>query len=741
MKILFIAPLPPPITGNSLAVKVFLDEIIKHHQIEIVNLSKLGFQHGINSLHRVRSVLGILRDLMRKREGVDLIYFTISQSKAGNLKDLLIYLLCFRNLSRMVIHLHGGDGMRKIMSNKSSLSYKINKYFIKRLGGVIVLGKTHVDIFSDLIPKEKIHIVHNFAEDYLFLKEEEIKLKFENTKPIRMLFLSNLIPGKGYNELVEAYSRLDESLKENIIIDFAGGFESESQEVEFLKKIKEIKQLNYHGIVDGPKKQELFRNAHVFCLPTYYLYEGQPISILEAYASGCVVLTTNHSGIKDIFKDKINGSEVQKKSADSIKLAIEEILGNTEKLLPIALLNRKTANDKYRTSIYNDALGRVIDGVRQDKYQICSNCIMDTSDTNITFDERGWCDYCVNYYKNILPYWHPNEIGMRELQPMIDKIKREGKGKDHDCIIGLSGGVDSSYVAYLAKEKFGLRPLLFHVDAGWNSQEAVNNIQRLVDGLGLELYTEVINWEEMKDLQLAFFKAQVPHIDTPQDHVFFAALYNFAAKNNTKYVLTGANYSTECVREPLEWHYHASDLRQIKDIHKRFGNRPLTSFPMADIFKYKLYYRFVKGVRIVKPLNHVRYYKEEAMQELVDRFGWQKYAYKHYESRFTRFYEGFWLPKKFGYDKHRAHFSSLILTKQMTRDEALEKIAQPAYDEETIKQDFEYIAKKLGLSVNELQKIMEGENKTYRDYKNNMWLINLGTKVLKYLGIQRAIIR
>ena len=162
---------------------------------------------------------------------------------------------------------------------------------------------------------------------------------------------------------------------------------------------------------------------------------------------------------------------------------------------------------------------------------------------------------------------------------------------------------------------------------------------------------------------------------------------------------------------------------------------------MADIFKYKLYYQFIKGVRVVNPLNYVHYYKEEAIQELVDRFGWQKYAYKHYESRFRRFYEGFWLPKKFGYDKHRAHFSSLILTKQMTRDEALKKIAQPAYDEETIKQDFEYIAKKLGIPVNELQKIMEGENKTYRDYKNNMWLINLGTKVLKYLGIQRAIIR
>jgi len=374
-------------------------------------------------------------------------------------------------------------------------------------------------------------------------------------------------------------------------------------------------------------------------------------------------------------------------------------------------------------------------------YRICSNCIMDTTDPNITFDEKGWCDYCINYYKNILPNWDPNEKGERMIVPIIEKIKREGRGRDHDCLIGISGGVDSSYVTLVAKEKFGLRPMLFHVDAGWNSQEAVNNIHRLVDGLGLDLYTEVVNWEEMKDLQLAFFKAQVAHIDTPQHHAFFAALYNFAAKNKYKYILTGANYSTECVREPLEWHYHASDLRQIKDIHRRFGKHPLKTFPLADIFKYKIYYRFVKGVQVVKPLNHVPYIKEEAMQELVDRFGWQKYAYKHYESRFTRFYEGYWLPKKFGYQKHRAHFSSLILTKQMTREEALEKIAHPAYDEATIAQDFEYIAKKLDLTVAELQALMEGENKTYRDYKSRMSLINLGTKILRLAGVQRAIIR
>ena len=365
---------------------------------------------------------------------------------------------------------------------------------------------------------------------------------------------------------------------------------------------------------------------------------------------------------------------------------------------------------------------------------------MDTTDSMITFDTNGVCDYCKNYYSNILPNWRFDERGLSELLSVFAKIKREGSGGDHDCIIGLSGGVDSSYVAYLAKQ-YGLRPLLFHVDAGWNSQQAVNNIEKLVDGLGFDLHTEVINWKEMQDLQLAFFKAQVPHIDTPQDHAFFASLYNFAAKNGFKYILTGANYSTECVREPLEWHYHASDLRQLKNIHHRFGTRPLKTFPLCGIFTVKIYFRFVKGIKVVKPLDWVPYNKEEVMQELVTKFGWQRYAHKHYESRFTRFYESYWLPLKFGFDKRRAHFSSLILTGQMSREEALDKLSKRAYDEQTITEDFEYIATKLGITVEELHGLMVGQNKSYIDYKSSKLLIDLGVKILRICGVQKAIIR
>jgi len=372
----------------------------------------------------------------------------------------------------------------------------------------------------------------------------------------------------------------------------------------------------------------------------------------------------------------------------------------------------------------------------QRPHQICSRCVMDTSDSKIRFNEQGVCDHCITFDTKIKPHWHTDERGSRALDAMVDEIRREGRGKDFDCIIGMSGGIDSSYLTYLAKERMGLRPLVFHVDAGWNSQIAVNNIERLVDQLGLDLFTEVIDWEEMRDLQLAFFKAGVSHIDAPQDHAFFATMYAFAEKYKVRHIVTGANYSTECVRNPIEWMYYQSDSVQLRDIHRRFGVRPLRNYPITSILRHKVYLRYVKRIRVVAPLNCVPYHKSDAMKLLQDRFGWQPYPQKHFESRFTRFYEGYWLPKKFGFDVRKVQYSSLILTGQMTRDEALQKLREPALDPETARQEFEFVATKLGVSVEELRRYMDQPNKSYRDYRSQESIYAIGARVMRALGLE-----
>jgi N-acetyl sugar amidotransferase len=373
-----------------------------------------------------------------------------------------------------------------------------------------------------------------------------------------------------------------------------------------------------------------------------------------------------------------------------------------------------------------------------DNITICSNCVMDTTDSKIAFDEKGICDHCNTFYTDIKPNWNPNDKGWAEISKIADDIKKEGEGKDFDCIIGMSGGIDSSYLVYLAKEKLGLRPLVFHVDAGWNSQQAVHNIEQIVDRLELDLYTEVIDWEEMKDLQLSFFKAGVSHTDTPQDHSFFATMYKFAAKHKIKHILTGGNYSTECIRNPLEWMYFQSDARQIKDIQKKFGTKKLKNFPLTNILWHKIYLPYFKGIKLYRPLDFMPYDKEEATQFLVDNLGYQRYAQKHFESRFTRFYEAFWLYKKFGFDTRKVQYSSLIVTGQMTRDEALERLKTPAYDPETIDDDFNYIANKLGITSTELKGYLNAPNKTYKDYKNQQSIYDWGAKIMRKLGLEKG---
>ena len=299
----------------------------------------------------------------------------------------------------------------------------------------------------------------------------------------------------------------------------------------------------------------------------------------------------------------------------------------------------------------------------------------------------------------------------------------------------MSGGVDSSYLCYLAKEIMGLNPLIYISNTGWNLPVADENIKKIVSKLNLDTYEEKIDWNEMRDLQVAFLKSQVPYQDLPQDHAIFAGLYNYAVKHKIKYVLTGANIATESIRPPLEWVY-MNDIKMIKDIHKKHGSVKLKTFPLCGMLKYKIYYKYFKGMKRIAPLDCVEYNKKDIELKLNELFGWVSYNNKHYEDIFTRWYEGYYLPTKFGYDKRKCYFSNLIHIGEMSREEAIQKLEETPYSEEEIKSDTEYIANKLNLTVEELNEIVKGENKSYKDYKNSYKFIKFGIFVSRMLGME-----
>lgn len=371
-------------------------------------------------------------------------------------------------------------------------------------------------------------------------------------------------------------------------------------------------------------------------------------------------------------------------------------------------------------------------------YQICNRCVMDTSDVKIKFDKDGVCDHCITFDKDILPNWNYGNNKHDEVKEIVKKIKKKGARNQFDCILGLSGGIDSSFLLHLVVTEYNLRPLVFHVDGGWNSQLATNNIEKLVDELDLELYTHVVNWNEMQDLQLSFFKSGVPHIDVPQDYAFFSTMYNFASKYNVKTIVTGGNFSTECVRNPKEWMYYQSDTIQLKDIHKKHGKQKLKEYQLTNILWHKLWLPYFRGVKLLRLIDYMPYNKKDAENILIKNYGFQTYPQKHFESRFTRFYESYWLYERFGYDTRRVQFSSLILTNQMTREEALKELETAPYDKENIIHEFEYVASKLNIDTNQLNDYFTMPLKTYRDYRNQENLYNLGAQVLKSLKIEKG---
>lgn len=348
-------------------------------------------------------------------------------------------------------------------------------------------------------------------------------------------------------------------------------------------------------------------------------------------------------------------------------------------------------------------------------YQLCTKCVMDTSDPHITFDAGGVCSHC-RKFKNVTSRdWYPNDEGLRRWQVMAEQIRQESKGREYDCILGLSGGVDSSYLALVAKEA-GLRPLALHVDAGWNSELAVANIEKIVKHCNFDLHTHVVDWEEVRDLQLAYMRSGVWNQDVPQDHVFFANLYHYATSNNIRVLLLGGNLATEGIF-PTSWNGAAMDAINLKAIHRKFGERRLKQYRTISFLQYYFWFPVVKRMRTTRPLNYMPYNKKEAIAKL-EQIGWRAYGRKHGESVFTKLFQNYYLPARFGYDKRRPHLSSLIVSGQMTREEATEELAKPLYDPRELEIDIAYFCKKMRITRAQFDEFIAAPLRDYTEFPN-----------------------
>lgn len=364
--------------------------------------------------------------------------------------------------------------------------------------------------------------------------------------------------------------------------------------------------------------------------------------------------------------------------------------------------------------------------MKEEGYRICNRCVMDTTDNEIIFDEKGHCNHCNDFFKNYHLHTYQGIESDKALEKILKEIKSKGRTRKYDCLIGISGGVDSSYVAYLSK-KMGLRPLVVHFDNGWNSELSVKNVENIVKKLDFDYQSLIVDWTVFRDVQLSFLKASVIDMETPTDHAFLAALYKIGSDFNIKYIITGSNYATECIL-PRSWSYNAKDLTQLKAICRRFGTVNLKNFPTLGFFK-EFYYTYFKGMRLIRILQYIPYRKTEAIDILHKELDWEYYGGKHYESFFTKFSQAYILPVKYNVDKRKAHLSTLICNGEITRDEALDMLKQELYPADVLNNDIDYICRKFGISRDYFNEILTLPVKTYKDYPNSERFLSMVYKI------------
>ena len=371
------------------------------------------------------------------------------------------------------------------------------------------------------------------------------------------------------------------------------------------------------------------------------------------------------------------------------------------------------------------------------KYQICNCCVTDTSDEDVTFDENGVCMRCNEYKERILPGWNYGKGHEKELEELIKDIKRKGQGRKYDCILGLSGGLDSSYMLHLAVKEWGLRPFVFHIDAGWNLPVAEENIKRLTNKLGVELHVEKMNWTEMREMQLAWFRTGLEMLDAPQDHAFIALIDKYSRELGVKYILNGYNIATEIIADPKSWEKGSGptgDGTFMKDVIRKHCNISIKDYTFTNGFKHKFWIPYVLGVKTIKPLNLV----QKMIDVLSKEYGYVPYGQKHFEDLLTKFLEGWWAPTRFGHDIRRAQLSSLVVTGQMTREEALAILEKPPVTEEEGRELFAEVAKKLEISEKELMEFHDMPECTEK-FRSQEKIYNLGIKLYEALGIEKRI--
>jgi len=366
--------------------------------------------------------------------------------------------------------------------------------------------------------------------------------------------------------------------------------------------------------------------------------------------------------------------------------------------------------------------------------RVCSFCVMNESNSGILFDTAGQCNGCSDALARSPHEWWPGPEGRLRMDRMVERLRDSGRGKPYDVMIGLSGGIDSAYLAHLAVRELGLRVLAVHVDGGWNSEPAVRNIESLVRKLDIDLYTYVVEWKEMRDLQVAFLRASVLNQDIPQDHVFFTTLYRTARKFRINDFLSGVNYATENISVPGSGFPYTDDVH-LRGVHKRFGKIPLATYPVMPFIEFLWLTRLRKQLNVHRPLNYINYNKDEAVNVLSKGYSWRDYGAKHSESRFTKFYQDIFLPRKFGFDKRRLHLSCLIVSGQLTREQALEELARPALLPEQVGRDVRFVAKKLGLTAGELEDLIAAPAIEHTQYPNQMALMGMLNRIKRLARI------